>query len=181
MKSPCFTYVKELYIGPLFEISKEYTLNIVSNKLLHVLLIMKVPTSVGWISCTQFSLLMGLGLAEVSRQRLCFKRRESFVGSVLESGAVNTQYPVGFLEGKMAKLACIPVTMFSFIVFVIVFMCIGANKVEAQAPGSLPSNEGTFCLYVYLHVILLIKLKLMESEISILKFQFQLNEVYISC
>ena len=69
MKSPCFTYVKELYIGPLFEISKEYTLNIVSNKLLHVLLNMKVLTSVGWIRCTQFSLLMGLGLAEV-RERV---------------------------------------------------------------------------------------------------------------
>ncbi|XP_030967088.1 probable LRR receptor-like serine/threonine-protein kinase At1g07650 isoform X2 [Quercus lobata] len=41
----------------------------------------------------------------------------------------------------MAKLAYIPVTMFSLIVFVIVFMCTGANEVEAQAPGSLPDNE----------------------------------------
>uniref|UniRef100_A0A7N2LQV3 Leucine-rich repeat receptor-like serine/threonine-protein kinase n=1 Tax=Quercus lobata TaxID=97700 RepID=A0A7N2LQV3_QUELO len=85
---------------------------------------------------------MDLGLAEVSRQRSMFREeRESLVGSVLESGAFNTQNPVGFLEGKMAKLACIPVTVFSFIVFVIVFMCIGANKVEAQAPGSLPANK----------------------------------------
>ena len=111
---------------------------------------------------------MGLGLAEVSRQRSMFREEgESFVGSVLESGAVNTQYPVGFLEGKMAKLACIPVTMFSLIVFVIVFICTGANEVEAQAPVSLPDNEGTFCLYIYLYVILVIKLKFMELEISI--------------
>ncbi|KAK4589466.1 hypothetical protein RGQ29_020157 [Quercus rubra] len=41
----------------------------------------------------------------------------------------------------MAKLACIPVTMFSLIVFVIVFICTGANEVEAQAPVSLPDNE----------------------------------------
>ncbi|XP_030967090.1 probable LRR receptor-like serine/threonine-protein kinase At1g07650 isoform X1 [Quercus lobata] len=41
----------------------------------------------------------------------------------------------------MAKLAYIPVTMFSLIVFVIVFMCTGANEVEAQATGSLPDNE----------------------------------------
>ena len=97
------------------------------------------------------------------------RERESFEDSVLESGAVNTQYPVGFLEGKMAKLACIPVTMFSLIVFVIVFLCTGANEVEAQAPGagSLPDNEGTFCLYIYLYVILVIKLKFMELEISI--------------
>ena len=86
----------------------------------------------------------------------------------------------------MAKLACIPVTMFSLIVFVIVFMCTGANEVEAQAPGagSLPDNEGTFRLYIYiyLYVILVIELKFMELEISILKLQFvQLNEVYISC
>ena len=54
----------------------------------------------------------------------------------------------------MAKLACIPVTMSSFIVFVIVFMCIGANKVEAQAPGSLPDNEGTFCLYIYIYIFI---------------------------
>lgn len=44
---------------------------------------------------------------------------------------------MGFLEGKMAKLACIPVTMFSLIVF----MCTGANQVEAQATGSLPDSE----------------------------------------
>ena len=57
---------------------------------------------------------------------------------------------MGLLEGKMAKLAYIPVTMFSLIVFVIVFMCTGANEVEAQAPGCLPDNEGTFCLYIFI-------------------------------
>ena len=67
----------------------------------------------------------------------------------------------------MAKLACIPVTMFSLIVFVIVFICTGANEVEAQPSVSLPDNEGTFCLYIYLYVILVIKLKFMELEISI--------------
>ena len=52
----------------------------------------------------------------------------------------------------MAKLACIPVTMFSLIVFVIVFMCTGANEVEAQAPGSLPDNEGTLYIYIYIFI-----------------------------
>ncbi|KAF3957871.1 hypothetical protein CMV_017160 [Castanea mollissima] len=41
----------------------------------------------------------------------------------------------------MAKLACIPVTVFSLIVFVILLMCTGANQVEAQATGSLPDSE----------------------------------------
>ncbi|KAL4627333.1 hypothetical protein ACB092_05G158300 [Castanea dentata] len=56
----------------------------------------------------------------------------------------------------MAKLACIPVTMFSLIVFVIVFMCIGPNKVEAQAPGSLLANEDFLkgrILLVYFHYL----------------------------
>ena len=57
----------------------------------------------------------------------------------------------------MAKL----VTMFGFIMVIVVFM------VEAQA-GSLPKNEGTFYI---------VKLKLMEMENQYLKFQ--LNEFYL--
>ncbi|KAK7858402.1 putative leucine-rich repeat receptor-like serine/threonine-protein kinase [Quercus suber] len=47
----------------------------------------------------------------------------------------------------MAKLACIPVTMFSLIGFVIVFMCTGANQVEAQATGSLPDSEAVWLTF----------------------------------
>ena len=57
----------------------------------------------------------------------------------------------------MAKL----VTMFGFIMVIVVFMA------EAQA-GSLPKNEGTFYI---------VKLKLMEMENQYLKFQ--LNEFYL--
>ena len=64
---------------------------------------------------------------------------------------------MGFLDEKMAKL----VTMFGFIMVIVVFMA------EAQA-GSLPKNEGTFYI---------VKLKLMEMENQYLKFQ--LNEFYL--
>jgi hypothetical protein len=68
---------------------------------------------------------------------------------------------VGFLEEKMAKL----VTMFGFIMVIVVFMA------EAQA-GSLPKNEGTFYI---------VKLKLMEMEMEMENqyLKFQLNEFYL--
>jgi hypothetical protein len=72
------------------------------------------------------------------------------------------------VEEKMASQPCIPKTSFSFIMLLVLIMSMGAIIVKAQV-GRLPDDEGTsFSAYVY--GFSLVKLKLMEMELSGLKF-----------
>jgi hypothetical protein len=50
----------------------------------------------------------------------------------------------------MACQPCIPTTCLCFTMLIVLFMCMGANKVVKAQVGRLPDDEGTsFSVYVY--------------------------------